>query len=186
MEIFEYLMVMVAIILGLGVTQVLRGLSKIVRSEHPSSIVATWATLLFILHVQLWWAFWDLGQVEQWTQAYFILLIAIPCSLFAMTELLLPMGSAPETDWQAHFFSIRVWYFRLFLIFVVLATLNTWVFLDTPLTHPYRIMQLAQMALALVGLNTTNLRMHRWLPVVSIAMLLVGQMLFRLLPGLGS
>ncbi len=40
MEIFEYLMVMVAIILGLGVTQILRGLSKIARSEHPSAIVA--------------------------------------------------------------------------------------------------------------------------------------------------
>ena len=186
MDIFEYLMVMVAIILGLGVTQILRGLSKIARSEQPSSIVATWATLLFILHVQLWWAFWDLGQVEQWTQAYFILLIAIPCSLFAMTELLLPMGIAPETDWQAHFFSVRVWYFRLFLFFVVLATLNTWVFLDTPLTHPYRFMQLLQMGLALVGLNTTSLRTHRWLPALSIVALLVGQAMFRLLPGLGS
>ncbi len=184
MEIFEYLMVMVAIILGLGVTQILRGLSKIARSEHPSAIVAAWAALLFILHVQVWWAFWDLGQVEQWTQIYFFLLIAIPCSLFAMTELLLPMGSAPETNWQAHFFSIRVWYFRLFLLFVVLATLETWVFLDTPLTHPYRIAQLFQMALVLVGLSTTNLRTHRWLPAISIVALLGSQMMFRLLPGL--
>ena len=186
MDIFEYLMVMVAIILGLGVTQILRGLSKIARSEYPSSIVTTWAALLFILHVQLWWAFWDLGQVEQWTQAYFILLIAIPCGLFAMTELLLPMGSTPETDWQAHFFSIRVWYFRLFLLFVVLATLNSWVFLDTPLTHPYRIAQVLQMALALVALRTTNLRTHRWLPAISIVTLLGSQVMFRLLPGLGS
>ncbi len=185
MDIFEYLMVMVAIILGLGVTQILRGLSKLARSEYPSSIVTTWAAMLFILHIQLWWAFWDLGQVEQWTQAYFILLIVIPCCLFAMTELLLPMGIGPETDWQAHFLSVRVWYFRLFLFFVVLATFNTWVFLDTPLTHPYRIMQLFQMALVLVGLNTTNLRTHRWLPAISIVSLLVGQAMFRLLPGLG-
>lgn len=184
MEIFEYLMVMVAIILGLGVTQILRGLSKIARSEHPSAIVATWATLLFILHVQVWWAFWDLGQVEQWTQLNFFLLIAIPCSLFAMTELLLPMGSAPETNWQAHFFSIRVWFFRLFLLFVVLATLNSWIFLDTPLTHPYRIAQVFQMALALAGLSTTNLRTHRWLPAISIVALLVSQVIFRLLPRL--
>jgi len=148
--------------------------------------VSTWATLLFILHVQLWWAFWDLGQVEQWTQVYFILLIVIPCAIFAMTELLLPMGSSPETDWQAHFFSIRVWYFRLFLFFIVIATLNTWVFLDTPLTHPYRIAQLLQMALALVGLYSTNLRTHRWLPAISIVALLGGQVMFRLLPGLSS
>ncbi len=56
MEIFEYVMVMVSIILGLGVTQILRGLSTVARGEHPSSIVTTWA------------------------------------------ELLLPLGSAPETD----------------------------------------------------------------------------------------
>jgi hypothetical protein len=186
MEIFEYLMVMVSIILGLGVTQILRGLSKLARGERPSSIVTTWAALLFTLHLQVWWALWDLHQVEQWTQVYFFFVVAIPCSLFAMAELLLPMGSAPETDWRAHFFSIRVWFFRLYLLFLVMATLETWVFLDTPLTHPYRIMQLLQLALALVGLNTTNLRTHHWLPAISIVMLLVGQVLFRLLPGLGS
>ena len=98
LEIFEYVMVMVSIILGLGVTQILRGLSKIARGEHPSSIVTTWAALLFTLHLQVWWALWDLHQVAQWTQVYFFFVVAIPCSLFAMTELLLPMGSVPETD----------------------------------------------------------------------------------------
>jgi len=38
MEIFEYLMVMVAIILGLGVTQILRGLSKIARVVNMFSL----------------------------------------------------------------------------------------------------------------------------------------------------
>ena len=186
MEIFEYVMVMVSIILGLGVTQILRGLSKIARGEHPSSIVTIWAALLFALHLQVWWALWDLHQVEQWTQVYFFFVVAIPCSLFAMAELLLPMGSAPKTDWQKHFLSVRVWYFRLFLFFIVMATLETWVFLDTPLTHPYRIAQVAQIAIVLVGLNTTNVLVHRWLPVISLVMLLAGQALFRLLPGLSS
>ncbi len=102
-----------------------------------------------------------------------------------MAELLLPMGSAPETAWQEHFLSVRVWFFRLFLFFIVMATLETWVFLDTPLTHPYRIAQVAQIAIALVGLKTTSLMVHRWLPVISIVILLGSQVVFRLLPGLG-
>jgi hypothetical protein len=34
MDFFEYLMVMVSIVLGLGTTQLLRGLGKIVRGER--------------------------------------------------------------------------------------------------------------------------------------------------------
>ena len=42
MEIFEYLMVMVAIILGIGVTQALRGLSKIACGSKPFVAVTIW------------------------------------------------------------------------------------------------------------------------------------------------
>ncbi len=84
-------MVMVSIVLGLGVTQALRGFSKIARSSTGFLPLTIWATTLFYLHIQVWWALWDLTAVETWNQLYFSLIILVPCSLFGATELLLPL-----------------------------------------------------------------------------------------------
>jgi hypothetical protein len=97
MSIFEYLMVMVSIILGLSITQVLRGLSKIARSSQRSGVVATYGVFLFALHVQVWWALWDLSAVPEWNFVFFLMLISIPSVLFAASELLFPMATTAET-----------------------------------------------------------------------------------------
>ncbi len=61
-------MVMVSIVLGLGVTQALRGFSKIARSSSTFLPLTIWATTLFYLHIQVWWALWDLTAVGTWNQ----------------------------------------------------------------------------------------------------------------------
>jgi hypothetical protein len=183
-EHFEYVMVIVSIILGLGLTQILRGLSKLVRGARPSGVVLSWALLLFLMHLQVWWALWDLKQVQQWTQVSFTLVCLIPCTLFGMTELLLPMASTPESQWEEHFLSVRRWFFRLFVVFVALAVFETWFIMGVPIAHPYRLVQFTELGLGVIGLSTANLRVHRWIVFGGITVLIVGQALFRLLPGL--
>jgi hypothetical protein len=186
MEIFEYLMVMVSIILGLGVTQTLRGLSKIARSPKTYLPVTIWAITLFYLHIQVWWSLWDTVAVVSWTQPFFYLLVAIPCSLFGATELLLPMGNSPDTNWESHFFGVRKWYIGAFCVFAALATLETYVFLGTPLSHPYRINQAIIITAAAAGFFTENRTVHVWTSATVLGSLLIGQALFRLTPGLGD
>ncbi|MEE8308142.1 MAG: hypothetical protein V3R81_12815 [Gammaproteobacteria bacterium] len=184
MDIFEYLMVMVSIILGLGATQALRGLSKIAQSSRTFLPLTIWAVILFYLHIQVWWALWDLTAVAAWNQFLFYLLIAIPCSLFGATELLLPFGSSPDTDWREHFFSVQKWFFVVLCVFTVLALLETYIFLNVSLTHPYRIIQVMVLAAAVIAIFVKNPKTHVWLSVTVGGGLLVGQVLFRLFPGL--
>jgi hypothetical protein len=184
MSMFEYLMVLVSIVMGLGITQVLRGLSKIARSRSAYSALTLWALLLFYLHVQVWWALWDLNEVAAWNQFYFTLIVLIPCSLFGATELLLPMGATPETNWRTHFFSVRRWFFALMIAFTVIATLETRILLGVPMSHPYRLMQFAILTLLAIGLVSGNQRIQPWLAGGAIGVAVSGQILFRLLPGL--
>lgn len=184
MSIFEYLMVLVSIVLGLGLTQTLRGLSKIARSNKRFSVVTLWAALLFVLHIQTWWAFWDLSSVPEWNQLYFFLLVLIPCSLFAATELLLPMNSSAETDWASHFWSVRRWLLATFSLFAALSILETRIFLDFPLAHPYRIFQGTILTLTLLGQFSTHKRVQFWIITAIILTLFLGQVAYRLLPGL--
>jgi hypothetical protein len=184
MSMFEYLMVLVSIVMGLGITQVLRGLSKIARSRSAYSVLTLWALLLFYLHVQSWWALWDLNEVATWNQLYFTMIVLIPCSLFGATELLLPMGATPETDWRTHFFSVRRWFFVLMITFSVMTALWTHILLGVPMSHPYRLTQLAIFTLLAIGLVSGNSRIQPWLAGGTLGALVSGQILFRLLPGL--
>jgi len=177
---------MVSIVLGLGVTQTLRGLSKIAQSSQTFLPLTMWAVVLFYLYLQVWWALWDLNAVGDWNQFYFYLLVAIPCSLFAATELLLPLASSANTDWQSHFFSVQKWFFGVFFVFSVIAFLETYVFLNVSLTHPYRVMQVALAAIVVTGFFVKNAKTHVWLSVIYLCGLLVGQILYRLLPGLSQ
>lgn len=186
MSIFEYLMVLVSIIMGLGLTQALRGLSKIARSDTRCLPLTLWAGILVYLYVQAWWAFWDLNGVATWNQGYFTLLVLIPCIMFGATELLLPMGKTAETNWHAHFFKVRRWFFGMMFMFSSLATLQTFVLLGVPLAHPYRVIQVAILSLHVIGFTVASPRVHRWLPIFAIAIILAGQLLFRLVPGLAG
>ena len=116
----------------------------------------------------------------------FFMLAAIPCTLFAATELLLPLASSAGTDWQSHLFSVRNWFFGVLFVFSVIATLETYVFLNVSLTHPYRVMQVALAGVVVTGFFVNNARTHVWLSVINFCGLLVGQVLFRFLPGLSQ
>jgi hypothetical protein len=183
---YEYLMVMVSIILGLGATQALRGLSKIARSHSRFLPATLWVTGLFYLHIQVWWGFWDMASVPSWTQLSYYLIIFLPCSLFAATELLVPIGAGADTDWKAHFFSVQKWFLGALITFQLVAILANHVLMGVPLTHPYRILQGTIALVMTVGLFTASVRVHAWIAGTFLALLLIGQVLFRLTPGLSS
>jgi len=183
---FEYVMVIVSIILGLGLTLVLRGLSKLMRSEHPSVVVVLYGVFLLMTHLQTWWGLWDAREIGQWTQVRFVLVAAYPCILYAMSELMLPMAARPDTDWKAHFLSVRRWYFSLQAMLVVSGSMLTWLMLSVPLLHPYRLVQLGLLLLSLLALTTERMRLQLWIVIGLMTVLTTGQLLFRLLPGLGG
>ena len=184
MTIFEYLMVMVSIILGLSITQVLRGLSKIARSPQRSVAVTLYGVFLFALHVQTWWALWDLSDVPEWNFVLFLLLISIPSVLFATSELLFPMATTAETDWNAHYDSVRKWFLSVLAFWTILALLETRIFLGTPIMHPYRIVQLSILSLIIAGIFLPARRTQNWIAGSILFLLIAGQLVFRLLPGL--
>jgi hypothetical protein len=183
---FEFIMVMVSIIQGLGITLALRGISRLIRSPHREPVVLLWAVFLVFLYLQTWWAFWDLGAIGVWNIIQFLFVTLYVCTMYAMTELLLPIAATPETDWLAHFNSVRRWFFGMVVVLAVFGILLTWYLLGVPLVHPYRIIQLSIFSLGIVGWLTPSLVAHRLIAVLVILVLFSGQALFRLWPHLGS
>lgn len=179
-------MVMVSIIQGLGITLALRGISRLIRSPRREPAVLLWAVFLTFLYLQNWWAFWDMVAVDDWNIIKFLSVAFYVCTMYAMTELMLPMASSPDIDWLAHFKSVRKWFFGMIIVLAVLGiTLNSYVS-GVPLVHPYRIMQLTVLSLGIIGWITPNMAVQRWIVWLFILVLISGQLVFRLWPGLSS
>ena len=67
---FEYLSVMVSIVIGLGLSEIGSGWARLLRNRtrvrfYP--LHAFWSLFSVLLLVQLWWGFWEFRTVETWS-----------------------------------------------------------------------------------------------------------------------
>ena len=87
---FEYIMVMVSLILALAVAQELRGLSEVVTSEKRYTPHTAWIAYFALLIIQNWWAYWDYNNIEEWRFTTYLFVLLSPIILFASVYLLVP------------------------------------------------------------------------------------------------
>ncbi len=91
MSLFEFLMVFVSIIVGLGVTEILTGIAMQIR--HRESIKGYWVhtagvLLIFVALIQNWWELWDRRNVPEWTFLGVVLMLIPPASLYLVAHLI--------------------------------------------------------------------------------------------------
>ena len=70
MDIFEYVAVLTSIIIGLGITHLLRGVAGLI--QHPDQhriywVHLVWVGYLFFTLIFWWWWEFRLGTIETWT-----------------------------------------------------------------------------------------------------------------------
>src|SRR5688572_9367202 len=90
---FEYVIVLISIILGLGITTILTGVAELIKHGKPLKIYTPyiiWIVLIFVLHIQDWWISYQLMSVKVWTLHFFLLVILYPINLYILAHLLFP------------------------------------------------------------------------------------------------
>lgn len=93
MSLFEFLMVLVSIIVGLGIAELLTGIARQIR--YRASVRGYWVhsvlvTMVFFALLQQWWEIWALRGVAEWTFYGLVLMLAGPVGLFLIAHLLFP------------------------------------------------------------------------------------------------
>jgi hypothetical protein len=117
MTLFEYLSVFLSVIMGLGVTHILVGLSKTIH--YRGSVVFSWVHTLWAFNILIyiviiWWGmFWWSKQVE-WSFFQFLLLLLYGITLFLAASLLFPWDMPGDFDFKVHFSETRTWFFSVF------------------------------------------------------------------------
>jgi len=122
MDQFNYLAVLISIILGLGITQLLSGFGRWI--EHRASFRAyapaiCWAFLLLVIQVQCWWSMFGLREQSDWTFLKFIAVLMQPIILYLQAIVVLPGASSTTLDLRSNFYAQRVWFFGLMIALLV-------------------------------------------------------------------
>lgn len=125
MDEFNYLGVLISIILGLGITRLLQGLGQQiefrtqVRGYWPS---LAWAVILLVIHIQTWWSMFPLRYKQDWTFLGFLIVLLQPIVLYLLAAVVLPAPQSGErVDLRAHYYGQSRWFFGLFVMLLLIS-----------------------------------------------------------------
>lgn len=126
MSLFEFIMMLLSIIIGLGIAEILAGFAQALL--HRRLTLTSWhqlllALIVFVTLVQVWWESWTLRDVPAWNFPQLLLLLVNPVLLYTLAHLLFPD--------RGSFVSLRDHYFanhRLFYSVVAVTALSSLVF----------------------------------------------------------
>ncbi len=134
MDQFEYVMVLVSIIIGLGIAHILLGIGGLIdrisgRGERLDLSIAHafWLAFCFEWMVMFWW--WEYRfstRVSDWTIGLYLFLVAYTVTLFLMAVLLVPRSWDGVTSLKDYFLQRRVWFYSLLLLTMVLDTIDSY------------------------------------------------------------
>jgi hypothetical protein len=126
MEAFTHLSILVSIILGLGMTELLTGLGRLIERRRSARLylpALSWAVLLLLIQIQTWWTVYGLRSHSPWTFLQFFVLLLQPITLYLLSVLTLPHGP-DNLDLQANYFSHRRWFFGFFALLPLVSILK--------------------------------------------------------------
>ncbi len=124
---FEYVAVLISIIVGLALTQLLRGVGRMVTSKdgmRPYSVHLVWTLYLFINTSMFWWWEFQLSGVT-WSLATYYLLIVYATLLFFISLVLQPGKLVGVNSYKEYYYLNRHWFFGLVI------AITFWDFIDT-------------------------------------------------------
>lgn len=90
---FEYISVLLSIILGLGITQLLSGIARLVRDGRalaPAWWLMVMVATLLLAHFQVWWVSFGWRVVQTWTFFGYAAFMIMPMLLYLLAYLILP------------------------------------------------------------------------------------------------
>ncbi len=122
MNAFEYLSVLISIILALGMTRVLAGVGEMLQARSRRRIYwvhVLWIVNVFLYLVVAWWIFYRWRNQQPWTFFLFIFVLISPTILYLASILLFPPESDLEEsiDYKTHYYANHRAFFVLFAMF---------------------------------------------------------------------
>ena len=172
MDQFEYVMVLVSIIIGLGITQILVGVGGIIDRLSSkgdrlelSLAHAAWLGFCFSWMVMFWW--WEYRfstRVDDWTFGLYFFLVCYAVALFLLQVVLIPRSWDGVASLKDYFLERRTWFYSILLFVTILDQFDSYLKGGFEYILQEGVIDLSFFALtfpvAIVGIRTVNMRFH--------------------------
>ena len=125
---FEFLAVFISIVVGLGVTHILYGLSRLIHNRGQQALAPLhfiWTLNVLLILLLNWWVLFLWADYPGWSFDIYLLLIGWGIALYMLAVILYPPDIKLEDSYEEIFRRNRTWLFGAFIIFIALDVAQT-------------------------------------------------------------
>jgi len=171
-------MVLTSIIIGLGITNVLLGISGAIEryTETDRLLRFSWASAFWLGYVFLWmidfwwWEFRLVDILKHWTLWNYFLIICYAVVLFLLVAFLVPRDWDKVDDLNAYFIAKRRWFYSVNLLGLTLDIMDSymkggWTYVKQTGVLSWG-MPIAAIPVAVIGFRSTRVRTHTIMGIV--------------------
>lgn len=174
MDRFSFVLVLLSIIVGLGVTELLTNLARQIQARReirfywPHSVLVI---AVFLGLLQQWWESWDQRLVEVWTFPVLLLMLGGPVCMYIISHLLFPKEIS-KTDFKAFYYDNA----RIIHLAAVLAVISSTLYRPLSFGHGLIDPDNLTSALGVAAFLILALTQRRWVhetivPLIFVAVL---------------
>ena len=125
---FDYVMVLASIVIGLAVTHLMMGVAGLV--QHPGRdriwwVHLGWVGFMLLTTVFWWWWEFRLQDIAAWTFQLYLFVLAYAFLFYLICALLFPRDLEGYDGWRGYFLSRRRWIFGLSLLTLAMDFFDT-------------------------------------------------------------
>jgi hypothetical protein len=181
---FEYIAVIVSVIIGLGLTRVLQGVGGLLEARDRVRVYwvhLVFTGIIFLSHLLFWWLFWSSRQVETWSFFPFLFLLLQPIILYLLAGLCFPdLSDTGSIDFRTFYYRNHRWFFGLLALLMVLISLRDILFRSVPWVSQANAVKAGVLLIAVIGVMSRSPRIHAILALLAAIAMVIALFTFGL------
>ncbi|MEM7219001.1 MAG: hypothetical protein AAF515_11600 [Pseudomonadota bacterium] len=166
MDLFEFVLTGLTLLLALVTTRLLGGLRWVLRPDRADWVHALMVLDVLALTSLLWWGLWYLHDVEWSYGAFFYNLLVGPGVLYFLATLLVPDYPRRVRDWREYNAGISGQFWGAFALLIVVIFIGSIAIDNTPLWHFTRAIEAVGLVAGLIGAFSRRRGVHAALTIV--------------------
>src|SRR4028118_1110261 len=175
MQMFEYIIVLISIVIGLALTHLMQGIAGLI--QHPERARIWWVHLVWVGYMFLnsifwWWYEFRLQRIEMRTVSLYAFVVFYAFYIYLICALLFPRDLEGYEGYRDYFMSRRKWFFGLLIGWTGIDLIDTAI-KNTAETNymaslgvEYLIAQVALTLGAVVGLVSSRGTVHATIAIL--------------------
>jgi hypothetical protein len=174
---FEYLSVLISIVIALGISGVASAWGRLLRHRARvrfSWLHGFWSLFMVLLMIQFWWGFWEYRDIETWAFGG-LLSITVEALVMVMAALVLTPDDpfATELDLHRHYFEHARLFFLLGAAVIAQLAIVDFLVGGQPFWHLENAIRVPGVGVAVLAAWSRSERLHHALAVVAAVLLLI-------------